>query len=103
MKRIIPIADRLKVRPEKTEMITKSGIILPDSALKEMKENKHSVGVVISRGRGTPFAPLSEFKENGREVVMFPSGAGIVVEEENDNGEKIEYRLLKYDEIIALL
>jgi len=47
--------------------------------------------------------PMDEFKQNGKEMVLFPSGAGIAVEVENHIGDKVEYRILKFDEIIGIL
>lgn len=103
MQKLQVIADRLLVLPEKAETHRKSGIILPSSAAKDLPENKNSRGVVIDRGGGTPNNPMDEFKQNGKEIVLFPSGAGIAVEVENHIGDKVEYRILKFDEIIGIL
>lgn len=101
--KLIPVADRLLILPEKQETKRKSGIILPSSAAKDLPENKNSRGVVVERGGGIPNNPMDEFKTNGKEVVVFPSGAGVPIEIQNHLGDKIEYRILKYDEILYTL
>jgi chaperonin GroES len=72
-----PLADRVFVRPSKTETTTESGIIIPDVAIE-----KPSKGVVISVGIGYPEKPM-ELKEGDN--VMFQIGAGIPMEIQGEN------------------
>lgn len=47
-RKIIPLGDRVLVRPEEMTVETKSGIIIPDTASKERPEQ----GVVVAVGEG---------------------------------------------------
>jgi co-chaperonin GroES (HSP10) len=100
MQKLQPINNWLKILPDKQETKVWHGLILPDSVAKSLPENQQAKGIVIERGGGTPNNPMDEFKQNAKEVVRYPSGAGIPIYEENPRGEKVLYVLLKYEDIL---
>ena len=86
---IKPIGDRVLVKPANTEEVTKSGIVLPDTAEKEKKEQ----GLVVAVGDGEKVKKL-HLKDGDK--VLFGKYAGDEVEI-----DKIQYRILKEDEVLA--
>lgn len=88
---IKPLGDRLVVSPVKELGKTKSGIILPETADKE----KPAQGKVVSIGAG------EKIKKSGirkGDEIIFEKYAGT----EFKIGD-IEYKILKEDEILAIL
>ena len=81
---IKPLGDRILVEQLTSEEVTRSGIVLPDSAEKEKKAQ----GKVVEIGVG-PVA--STFKPG--DIVVFGKYAGEEVEVE-ENGKKKEYKIL---------
>ncbi len=88
---IKPIGDRVVVLPVKESEKTKSGIILPETADKE----KPAQGKVVSMGAGEKIKKSGVKK--GDEVV-FEKYAGTEFKIGN-----VEYKILKEDEILAIL
>jgi chaperonin GroES len=88
---IKPLGDRILVKPLASEEVTKSGIVLPESADKQKKEQ----GEVVAVGEG------EKIKKLGVKVgdkVLFGKYAGDEVEM-----DKIEYRFLKEEDILGIV
>ena len=81
-----PLGDRILVQQLTSEEVTKSGIVLPDSAEKEKKAQ----GKIVAVGNG------EEIKKLGLkigDVVVFGKYSGEEVEID-ENGKKVEYKIL---------
>ena len=81
-----PLGDRVLVQQLTSEEVTKSGIVLPDSAEKEKKAQ----GKIVAVGNG------EEVKRLGLkigDVVVFGKYSGEEVEMD-EAGKKIEYKIL---------
>lgn len=83
---IKPLGDRILVQQLKDEEVTKSGIVLPDSAEKEKKAQ----GKIVAVGTGQQIAKLG--LKIG-DVIVFGKYSGEEVEIE-ENGKKVEYKIL---------
>ena len=88
---IKPLGDRIVVTMLEQEQVTKSGIVLPDSAEKERKAQ----GKVVAIGSGEKIQKLN--LKIG-DTVIFGKYAGDEVEV-----EKVEHKILKDEEILAVL
>lgn len=91
-----PISDNIIVVPEKKELKTKGGILLPESVEKE----KPQVGEVIAAGPG-------KLSENGERVKMQVKKGDMVLftkysPQEIKMDDK-EYLILKEDDILAII
>ncbi len=88
---IRPLGDRILVKPLEQEETTKSGIVLPGTADKEKKAE----GEVIAVGEGEDILKL---KLAIGDKVLYGKYAGdeVVI-------EKVEYRILKDDEVLAVM
>lgn len=84
--KVKPIGNRVLVKQLSTEEVTKSGIVLPATADKEKKAQ----GKIIALGNGSAIAELG-LKVG--DVVVFGKYAGDEVEVD-ENGEKVEYKVL---------
>lgn len=85
-----PIGNRILVKQNTPEEVTASGIVLPTSTDKEKKTQ----GTIIALGNG------GEVEKSGLkvgDVVLFGKYAGDEIEVEQ-NGEKIEYKVLNVGE-----
>jgi len=88
---IKPLGDRVVVAPAKESEKTKSGIILPETADKE----KPAQGKVVAMGAG------DKIKKSGikkGDTVVFEKYAGTEFKMDG-----VEYKILKEDEILAIL
>lgn len=83
---IRPLGNRVLVQQLSTEEVTKSGIILPDTADKEKKAQ----GKIVAVGNGEEIAKLG-LKVG--DTVVFGKYSGDEVEIEED-GKKVEYKVL---------
>lgn len=81
-----PIGNRILVQQLSTEEVTKSGIVLPDTADKEKKAQ----GKIVAVGNGSEIANLG--LQVGM-VVVFGKYSGDEVEVE-EGGGKAEYKVL---------
>ena len=88
---IKPLGDRILVRPLEEETVTQSGIVLPDTADKEKKEE----GEIIAIGDGEDIKKLNL---TVGEIVMFGKYSG-----EDVKNEDVEYKFLKDDEVLAIV
>ena len=88
---IKPLGDRILVKPLKTEEVTKSGIVLPDTAEKEKKEQ----GQVVAMGDGDKIKKL-HLKIGDK--VLFGKYAG-----DDAEIDKVEYKFLKDEDILGIV
>jgi len=90
-----PIGDRVVVRPKTAEEMTKSGIILPDTAKERPQEGEVMAvgpGRTLEDGRVVPL----EVKVGDR--VLFSKYGGTEIKLGNE-----EYIILREDDILAIL
>ena len=90
-----PIGERIVVRREESEAVTKGGIVLPDSA-----KEKPARGVVVAVGTGKL---LDDGSRGPMQVavgdrILFSSYAGETVEISGD-----EYLLMRQDDVLAVI
>ncbi len=88
---IKPLGDRVLVKPLKQEAVTKSGIVLPETAEKERKEQ----GEVVAIGDGEKIQKLN-LKVGDK--VLFGKYAGDEVEM-----DKQEFKFLKDEDILGII
>jgi len=88
---IKPLGDRILVKPLRAEEVTKSGIVLPDTAEKEKKEQ----GEVVAIGEGEKIKKLN-LKVGDK--VLFGKYSGDEVEM-----DKVEYKFLKDEDILGVI
>lgn len=88
---IKPLGDRCLVKPLRAEEVTKSGIVLPDTAEKEKKEQ----GEVVAIGEGEKIKKLN-LKVGDK--VLFGKYSGDEVEM-----DKVEYKFLKDEDILGVI
>jgi len=86
---IKPLGDRVLVKPQVSEEKTPSGILLPETADKQKKEQ----GEVVAIGSGEDIEKLG-LKIGDK--VIFGKYAG-----EDIEIEKVEYKFLKDDEVLG--
>lgn len=90
--------DNVLVLPETEpdEKKTASGLIIP----KTVKDHNYHLqsGVVIAKGKGTPWNDLSDIKVKDR--VFYGKGAGKAIKLPTDEGRETEYLILKYTELL---
>ncbi|MFH1425868.1 MAG: co-chaperone GroES [Candidatus Kerfeldbacteria bacterium] len=87
---IKPLGNRVLVKVLETEETTASGIVIPDSA-----KEKKAEGEVIAVGEGED---VSKLNLNAGDKVLFGKYSGEDVEV-----EKEEYKILKDDEVLAVV
>ncbi|MCM1519691.1 MAG: co-chaperone GroES [Lachnoclostridium sp.] len=88
--KIQPLADRVLVKPTAAEEVTKSGIIIPDSA-----KEKPLRGTVLAAGKGTKDEDMV-LKEG--DEVLFGKYAGTEIELD---GEK--YLIMRQSDVLAIV
>ncbi|MBI2356166.1 MAG: co-chaperone GroES [Candidatus Doudnabacteria bacterium] len=92
---IKPLGDRVLVKPLTQEEVTKSGIVLPDTAEKEKKEQ----GEVVAIGEGEKIKKLN-LKIGDK--VLFGKYSGDDVEM-GEGTNKVEYKFLKDEDILGIV
>ncbi|MBT4849228.1 co-chaperone GroES [Candidatus Parcubacteria bacterium] len=85
-----PLGDRIIVKPLAKEEVTKSGIILPESATKESRKE----GEIVVVGTGENIAKLRVKK--GNRVIFSEYGGSDI----NVDGE--DYKILNHDDLLAV-
>lgn len=94
--KLVPLSNRVVVKPLKEDEITKSGIVLPDSA----KEEKPEKGEVIAVG-------ADRILENGQRVpVEVKVGDHVIFTKYGPDEIKIDnedYLIVKHEDILAIL
>lgn len=88
---IKPLGDRILVKPKTAEEVTKSGIVLPETAEKEQKEQ----GEVVAVGGG---AKVKKLRLRPGQTVVFGKYSGDEIEI-----EEIEYKFLKEEDILGIV
>jgi len=86
--KVIPLADRVLVKIEKTESKTASGIIIPDTA-----QEKTQIAAVIAVGSDT-----EKIKVKAGQRVMYDKYAGTQVKIDGE-----EHLILKAEDVIAVI
>ena len=86
--KVIPLADRVLVKIEKTESKTASGIIIPDTA-----QEKTQIAAVIAVGTDT-----EKIKVKAGKRVMYDKYAGTQVKIDGE-----EHLILKAEDVIAVI
>lgn len=86
-----PLGDRVIVKPATEEEVTKSGIVLPETAEREKKEE----GEIVAIGSGEKIMKLG-LKVGDR--VLFGKYAGDEVEIDD-----VEYKVLKEEDVLAVV
>ena len=89
--KIKPLGDRILVKLLNQEEVTKSGIVLPDTAEKEKKEH----GLVEAIGEGEKIKKLNLKVGN---KVLFGKYSGDDVEI-----DKVEYKFLKDEDVLGIV
>ncbi len=84
--KVKPLGNRVLVKQDSQEEVTKSGIVLPDTGDKEKK----AVGKIVELGTGSEISSLG-LKVGDK--VVFGKYAGDEVELDED-GKKVEYKIL---------
>lgn len=86
---IKPVGNRILVKPEVMEQKTKSGIVLPDTAEKEQKEQ----GTIVAMGDGEG---LKKLNLKVGDKVIFGKYSG-----EEFQLEKVDYKFIKHEDILG--
>ena len=86
-----PLGDRVIVKPSTEEEVTKSGIVLPDTAEREKKEKGEGIAV----GNGEKIMKLG-LKVGDK--VLFGKYSGDEVEVDD-----VEYKVLKDEDVLAVI
>ena len=87
---IKPIGDRLLVAPIKTEEITKSGIILPETA-----QEKKAEGLIMALGSGEK---ISRLGLSVNQKVIYSRYAGDEIKEDGQ-----DYKIISHDDVLAVI
>ncbi|MBO5125901.1 MAG: co-chaperone GroES [Spirochaetaceae bacterium] len=86
--KVIPLADRVLVKTEKTEAKTASGIIIPDTA-----QEKTQIAVVLAVGDDK-----EKIKVRDGDRIMYDKYAGTSIKIDGE-----DHLILKADDIIAII
>ena len=98
---IQPIGDRVVVRPLEKEQVTKSGIVIPDTASGE----KPQEGIVMALGMGgvgKDSVNPSEFLKVG-DRVLFGKYAGDDVKLKDKSGKDVDVKVLRIEAILGIV
>jgi len=98
---IQPIGDRVVVRPLEKEQVTKSGIVIPDTASGE----KPQEGVILAVGKGgigKDSTNPAEFLKVG-DKVLFGKYAGDDVKLPTKDGKTVEVKILHLDSVLGIV
>ena len=98
---IQPLGDRVVVMPLEAEMVTASGIVLPENA----KGEKPQQGMVIAMGKGgitkDSVNPHDYLKIGDK--VLFGRYSGDEVKLKDDKGKEIELKILHLDSVLGIV
>ncbi len=93
--KIKPLADRLVVQPLEAETVSKSGIVIPDTAKEKPQEGKV---VAVGPGRIDKDGQRIEMEVQKGDRVLFGKYAG---DEFKQDG--VEYKIIREDEVLGIL
>jgi chaperonin GroES len=90
-----PLGDRVVIQPVKREEVTKSGIVLPDTA-----QEKPQRGIVVAKGKGRKLddGSMVEIDLNEGDEVLFAKYAGTEFKVEEE-----EYLVISEKDILAVV
>ena len=88
-----PLGDRVLIEPLAAEEVTKSGIIIPDSAKEERSEGK-----IVALGSGIVKGKKYEFSVKVGDKVLYGKYSGEEVKIESK-----EYKVIKEEDILGIL
>ena len=95
MKKIKPLYGRVVVQPESAEEVTKSGIVLPETADKEKPQQGKVVAVADYRLEGDKKKPMQVKSGN---KVLYAKYGGDEIKIDNE-----EYLIVKEEDILAII
>lgn len=90
-----PLADRLVVKPLEAETVSKSGIVIPDTAKEKPQEGEV---IAVGSGRLDKDGNRVAMEVTKGDKVMFGKYAG---DEFKVNG--VEYKIIREDEVLGIL
>ena len=95
MAKIRPLGDRVVVKPEAKEEVTKTGIVIPDTA-----KEKPQQGVVIAAGQGKVLENGTRLKMdvNAGDRILFGKFAGTEVKVDGE-----EFLIIREDEVLGVI
>ena len=97
--KITPLGDRVVVMPVEREQVTKSGIVIPDTASGE----KPSEGVVLAvgtGGTGEDIVDASKFLSVG-DKILFGKYAGDEIKLKTKDDKEVEVKVLRLDSVLG--
>lgn len=98
---IEPLGDRVVVMPLEAELVTKSGIVIPDTA----KGEKPQEGIVLALGKGgigkDSVNPHDYLKVGDK--VLFGKYAGDEVKLKDKDNKDVEVKILHIDSVLGLV
>lgn len=98
---IQPLGDRVVVLPLEAEQVTKSGIVIPDTA----KGEKPQEGIILALGKGgigKDSVNPSDYLKIG-DKVLFGKYAGDEVKLKDTNDKDVEVKILHLDAVLGLV
>lgn len=101
---IQPLGDRVVVMPLEAEQVTKSGIVIPDTA----KGEKPQEGVVIALGTGGINTSEGEVSDPRKflkvgDKVLFGKYAGDELKMKTKEGKDVELKVLRLDSVLGIV
>lgn len=90
-----PLKDRVLIEPLPAEEVTRSGIVLPDSAKEKPAEGKV---VALGTGKTDKDGKKISFEVKAGDKVLYSKYAGDEIKIEG-----VEYKILKEEEILGIL
>ncbi len=102
---VVPLSDRVIIRPLEKEQVSASGIVIPETSSKE----KPQEGVIIALGKGgimNDKGVLSPDPHNYLKVgdiVLFGRYAGDDLKLKDKSGKDVEVKILHLDSILGIV
>lgn len=99
--KISPLGDRVVIMPVEREQVTKSGIVIPDTASGE----KPSEGIVLAvgtGGTGDDVPDASKFLKVG-DKVLFGKYAGDEIKLKTTDDKEVEVKVLRLDSVLGVV
>ncbi|MCM8761437.1 MAG: co-chaperone GroES [Candidatus Omnitrophica bacterium] len=92
---IVPLADRVLVRPLEAEEKTKGGIILPDTAKEKPQEGKV---IAVGKGKVSDDGKLQPMEVKVGDKVLYGKYSGTEIKIED-----IEHLIIRQEDILAVI